>query len=234
MLSPKGWFGHLWGLSHHKRFQNSLRKTLNAMTPSGHAQKSTPKRAWQRMLSGRRLDLLDPAPLDIEVEDIAHGLSRVARWNGQTSGDWAYSVAEHSLLVERIALDFKADLAPKWRMAALLHDASEYVIGDLITPFKAVVGHDYKTLEGRLTTAVYLRFGLPGQLPQTTAKLIKRADRTAAYLEATQLAGFSETEASKIFSRPRRLPDLVLTPLSPGEAKQRFLKRFAELQGLLT
>jgi 5'-deoxynucleotidase YfbR-like HD superfamily hydrolase len=192
-------------------------------------QKDLPKRAWQRMLSGRRLDLLDPAPLDVEIDDIAHGLSRVARWNGQTSGDWAFSVAEHSLLVERLAASFKPDLAPRWRLAALLHDASEYVIGDLITPFKAVIGADYKALEHRLTTAVFLRFGLPGQLPETTARLIKRADRAAAYVEAVQLAGFSEDEANRLFTKPRDLPETVLTPLSPGEAKQRFLRRFSEI-----
>ena len=150
-------------------------------------------RAWQRMLSGRRLDLLDPSPLDVEIEDIAHGLSRVARWNGQTSGDWAFSVAQHCLLVERVAGRLAAKMPQRWRLAALLHDAPEYVIGDLISPFKAAVGLDYKALEQALLRAIHLRFGLPAELPATTTRLIKRADRPAAYLEATQLAGFSET-----------------------------------------
>lgn len=186
------------------------------------------------MLSGRRLDLLDPSPLDVEIEDIAQGLSRVARWNGQTTGDWAFSVAQHCLLVERLAGLFKADLVPKWRLAALLHDAPEYVVGDLITPFKAAVGTDYKALERRLLTAVHLRFGLPAELPATVGILIKRADRAAAYLEATQLAGFGEAEARKFFGRPRALESLPaaearLETWPPDEAKRLYLARFDQL-----
>ena len=179
------------------------------------------------MLSGRRLDLLDPSPLDVEIEDIAHGLARVARWNGQTSGEWAFSVADHSLLVEQ--LTGSLGLEGAWRLAALLHDAPEYVIGDLITPFKAVVGSDYKALENRLQAAVHIRFGLPGELPAKIAAKIKRADRQAAYLEATQIAGFAEAEAKRLFSPGRNVPVLRLTPLSPEAAKQRFLQRFSEL-----
>ena len=158
-------------------------------------------RAWQRMLSGRRLDLLDPTPLDIEIEDIAHGLAFVARWNGQTRGDWPYSVAEHSLLVEEI-YGRRGEVAPKWRLAALLHDAPEYVIGDLISPVKAAVGPGYGALDLRLTAAVHLRFGLPAALPVAIKKAIKAADRVSAWLEAVQIAGFSEREADKFFGRP--------------------------------
>jgi 5'-deoxynucleotidase YfbR-like HD superfamily hydrolase len=179
------------------------------------------------MLSGRRLDLLDPSPLDVEIEDIAHGLARVARWNGQTSGDWAYSVAEHSLLVEGLAAE--RGLAARWRLAALLHDAPEYVIGDLITPFKAVVGSDYKALENRLQAAVHIRFGLPGALPAKVMAEIKKADRLAAYLEATQLAGFAEAEAKRLFTPGRKIPARRLSPVSPEKAKRRFLDRFGEL-----
>lgn len=179
------------------------------------------------MLSGRRLDLLDPSPLDVEIDDIAHGLARVARWNGQTSGNWAYSVAEHSLLVEGLARE--RGLAARWQLAALLHDAPEYVIGDLITPFKAMVGSDYKALENRLQAAVHIRFGLPGELPAKVAAAIKKADRLAAYLEATQLAGFAEPEAKRLFSPGRKIPERHLAPVSPEEAKHRFLERFGEL-----
>ena len=186
-------------------------------------------RAWQRMLSGRRLDLLDPSPLDIEIEDIAHGLSRVARWNGQTSGEWSFSVAQHCLLVERLTGRLKPAAARSWRLSALLHDASEYVIGDLISPFKAAVGLDYKDFELRLLRAIRLRFGLPGEPPKAVAALVKRADRMAAYLEATQLAGFTETEAGRVFGRPRGLESLRLQPLPPAEAKARYLKRFTAL-----
>ena len=192
-------------------------------------------RAWQRMLSGRRLDLLDPSPLDIEIEDIAHGLARVARWNGQTSGAHTFSVAEHSLLVEAIVADLSPGLDRRFRLAALIHDAPEYVIGDLIGPFKAALSFDYKAFEAKLLAAIHLRFGLPAELPGEVATLIKRADRIAAYYEATGLAGFARDEARRFFGQPKglsagivkRLGQLAPLPAHDGEA--RFLKRFHEL-----
>ncbi|WP_417671901.1 YfbR-like 5'-deoxynucleotidase [Roseibium sp.] len=200
----------------------------------------TSSRAWQRMLSGRRLDLLDPSPLDVEISDIAHGLARVARWNGQTSGDHAFSVAEHSLIVEDIALSLKPDLPPHWRLAVLLHDAPEYVIGDMISPFKAVMGGAYKAVENRLQSAIHLRFGLPAEIPQTIKKLAKRADIICAYYEAIELAGFDEKEAAKIFGAPRGYkPDgetpkrLGLAPLPASEAQQAFLDRFNEIENAI-
>ena len=165
------------------------------------------KRAWQRMLSGRRLDLLDPTPMDIEIEDIAHGLAFVARWNGQTKGDWPYSVAEHSLLVEDIFARSNPGIAAKWRLAALLHDAPEYVIGDMISPVKAAVGPGYGALDERLAAAVHLRFGLPTVLPAPIKKAIKAADKVSAWLEAVRIAGFQEAEADKLFGRP--LPGMI-------------------------
>ncbi len=159
-------------------------------------------RAWQRMLSGRILDLLDPTPMDIEIEDIAHGLAFVARWNGQTRGDFAYSVAEHSLLVEEIFFRLNPDGLVKWRLAALLHDAPEYVIGDMISPVKSAVGPGYGVLDERLTAAVHLRFGLPSVIPTPVKKQIKQADKISAWLEATQIAGFTVAEANKFFGAP--------------------------------
>lgn len=159
-------------------------------------------RAWQRMLSGRRLDLLDPTPVDIEIEDIAHGLAFVARWNGQTYGDFAYSVAEHSLLVETIFGRIAPAAPPKWRLAALLHDAPEYVIGDMISPVKAAVGPGYTALDERLEAAVHIRFGLPAKVPAAVKKQIKKADRVSAWMEATQIAGFSVDEANRFFGKP--------------------------------
>lgn len=164
-------------------------------------------RAWQRMLSGRRLDLLDPTPFDIEVEDIAHGLAFVARWNGQTRGDYAYSVAEHSLLVEEIFGRLYPKAPIKWHLAALLHDAPEYVIGDMISPVKAAVGAEYGELDQRLTAAIHIRFGLPATCPATIKRQIKRADRISAWLEATQIAGFDAAEATKFFGRPA--PEII-------------------------
>ncbi|MCE8000839.1 MAG: HD family hydrolase [Rhodobiaceae bacterium] len=191
--------------------------------------KSKTPRAWQRMLSGRRLDLLDPSPFDVEIEDIAHGLARVARWNGQTIGDEPFSVAEHSVLVEEICHRLRPGWPAKWRLAALLHDAPEYVIGDMISPFKAALGYDYKSFEHRLESAIHLRFGLPADLPKTVESLIKRADRASAFLEATQLAGFSDEEAAAIFGRPRGLTPTKLKPLNPTAAQALFLKRFKSL-----
>ena len=192
-------------------------------------------RAWQRMLSGRRLDLLDPSPLDIEVEDIAHGLARVARWNGQTVGDHALSVAQHALIVEDIASERNPGWQDNWRLAALLHDAAEYVVGDLISPFKNAIGLDYKAFELRLLEAIHRRFGLPGTLPPEVAAEIKSADRIAAYFEATVLAGFADSEALEFFGSPDKLNSDKRSELSglealPARAAQRaFLDRFGKL-----
>lgn len=195
--------------------------------------KQTNERAWQRMLSGRRLDIISPSPMDIEIIDIAHGLARVARWNGQTIGDYGYSVAQHSIVVERLVQTNAPELDQKWRLACLLHDGPEYVIGDMITPFKAALGDSYKEIERRLEAAIYLRFGLPAELPLYVKKIIKRADRMAAWLEATQLAGFSVDEAKKLFPQPRGLPrSFKLKALSPEEAAQNFLRRFHILSGV--
>jgi 5'-deoxynucleotidase YfbR-like HD superfamily hydrolase len=182
------------------------------------------------MLSGRRLDLLNPSPLDIEIADIAHGLARLARWNGQTHGAHAFSVAQHCLLVERLVTDLRPGLATPIRLAALLHDAPEYVIGDLISPFKAAVGIDYKDFENKLLAAIHIRFGLPVSLGTEATLLIKQADRISAYHEATQLAGFGITEGRSFFGRPpSRLRRPALTALSAELAETQFLERFRRL-----
>lgn len=189
-------------------------------------------RAWQRMLSGRRLDLLDPSPLDVEVGDIAHGLARVARWNGQTAGPYIFSVAQHSLLVEAVAGHLEPTLTDPWRLAVLLHDAPEYVIGDMISPFKAAIGDAYKVVEARLLGAIHLHFGLPPEPAAALKRLIKRADRQAAYLEATRLAGFSREEALKFFGRPEPLPRAIADLVDPwpiAAAQERYLDRIAAL-----
>jgi len=186
-------------------------------------------RAWQRMLSGRRLDLLDPSPLDVEIEDIAHGLARVARWNGQTTGAHAFSVAQHSLVVEEVC----RKLAPDWdkprRLMALLHDAPEYVIGDMISPFKAALGLDYKAFEAKLEAAIHVRFGLPVHPPQVVKAVIKRADIICASFEAVQLAGFTDAEAKRFFGAPPRGMKLTLKPLPTAQVQEAFLKRFRAL-----
>lgn len=188
-------------------------------------------RAWQRMLSGRRLDLLDPTPVDIEIEDIAHGLAFVARWNGQTRGDFPYSVAEHSLLVEGLFSRANPGIAARWQLAALLHDAPEYVIGDMISPVKAAIGTGYGALDDRLAAAVHLRFGLPMHLPAAIKRQIKAADRISAWLEAVQIAGFTETEADQLFGRPDRvlLRGLEIALRPPAEVRAAFIARHAAL-----
>jgi 5'-deoxynucleotidase YfbR-like HD superfamily hydrolase len=191
-------------------------------------------RAWQRMLSGRRLDLLDPSPLDIEIEDIAHGLARVARWNGQTHGAHIFSVAQHTLLVEAVLRAASPRVDQRVRLATLLHDAPEYVIGDMISPFKAVIGGSYKTIEKRLLAAIHIRFGLPATLPDDLIARIKLADAGAAFLEATRLAGFQETEARRFFGKePKLSPETAaefLTPWPAQRAERRFLARFKALK----
>lgn len=191
----------------------------------------TPTRAWQRMLSGRRLDLLDPTPVDIEIEDIAHGLAFVARWNGQTHGDFAYSVAEHSLLVEALFTQMNPSASVKWQLAALLHDAPEYVIGDMISPVKAAVGPKYEALDQRLTAAIHIRFGLPAILPTAIKKQIKKADQISAWLEAIRIAGFTEDEANRFFGRPdpALTRGLQITLRPPKEVRDAFTQRHMTL-----
>ena len=196
------------------------------------AKAPAPPRAWQRMLSGRRLDLLDPSPLDVEIEDIAHGLARVARWNGQTHGPHSFSVAQHSLLVEAIASHLQPDWDDAWRLMTLLHDAPEYVIGDMISPFKTVMGDAYKEVENRLLAAIHQRFSLPAVPPAALKRKVKEADLIAAFFEATELAGFEREEALRFFGRPRARPRAVMAlvdPLSTEAAQTAFLARFATL-----
>jgi uncharacterized protein len=201
---------------------------VNALRPGG---RDATRRAWQRMLSGRRLDLLDPSPLDVEIEDIAHGLARVARWNGQTRGEHIFSVAQHTLLVAELARRRTGALDRRLGLSILLHDAPEYVIGDMISPFKAIIGGSYRAVEQRLLTAIHLRFGLPAKLPAEIIAIIKTADRGAAFLEATLLAGFGVTEARRFFGPRPALPAAAekdyLTPWPAEIAQRRYLEGFA-------
>ena len=188
------------------------------------------QRAWQRMLSGRKLDILSPSPFDIEIEDIALGLSRVTRWNGQTTGKYPYSVAQHSLLVEELFNIQYPDLDKKWNLAALLHDAPEYVIGDLITPFKYALNNSYRFVEDNLMKAIYLRFGLPALLPRHIESKIKKIDKSLAWFEAVDLAGYNEKEASKIIKKPNlNSKPQIIVALSANDVQKKFLKRFQEI-----
>ncbi len=190
---------------------------------------STPPRAWQRMLSGRRLDILNPSPFDVEIEDIAHGLARVARWNGQTFGPMPFNVAQHSVIVTDLCREMKPDWPLQWELAALLHDAPEYVIGDMISPFKAALGARYKDVEHGLQRAIHIRFGLPAELPAAVEKLIKKADRACAYFEATQIAGFDVAEAERLFPVPPGTTPITISPLSSEDAQAQYLDRFRAL-----
>jgi 5'-deoxynucleotidase YfbR-like HD superfamily hydrolase len=195
----------------------------------------TPHRAWQRMLSGRRLDILDPSPLDVELSDIAHGLARVSRWNGQTQGDYPFSVAQHSVLVLELFTASVADAEPQHLLTALLHDGPEYVMGDIISPFKSAMGGNYKSVEERLLSAIHLRFGLPALPAAALAKQIKKADREAAYYEAVNLAGFTPDEARRYFGEPQMGAfdlenfERLIRPWPTREAHDRFVEHFEAL-----
>lgn len=214
--------------------QNNIKQDNEVKQVSG--KQVLPRRAWQRMLSGRRLDLLNPQACDVEIEDIAHGLARVARWNGQTVGDHAYSVAEHSLLVTDILLRLKPEAPIAWQMAALLHDAPEYVIGDLISPFKAAIGMDYKVFELKILDAIHERFSIADFVNEEVEALVKQADGIAAFFEAVQLAGFEVAEARQFFAAPAlddprfQSYELKLEALTVCGAQADFLARFAKLQ----
>ena len=186
-------------------------------------------RSWQRMLSGRRLDLLNPSPLDIEIEDIARGISRVARWNGQTSGEYPLSVAQHSVIVAELLKSYNENIEIKWQLAALLHDAAEYIISDMITPLKSFLGEEYIQLEENIQSAINIRFSLPGEIPKKINKLIKNCDRQTAFIEAIQLAGFTLKEAKKTLKMPKLIPDYKIIPISANKAEKLFLKKFKEL-----
>ena len=206
-----------------------MRNALVVKGLHGRGGRDAAPRAWQRMLSGRRLDLLDPSPMDIEIGDIAHGLARVARWNGQTTGDHPFSVAQHSTVVEEIVAHLRPGIEARWRLAALLHDAAEYVIGDMISPFKTALGLDYRVFEQRLESAIHLRFGLPAHVPAPIRAVIKSADRACAFFEASQLAGFSHAEALHLFGAPPPDYRLSVHCLPPPEAEGRYLQRFEVL-----
>ena len=186
-------------------------------------------RSWQRMLSGRRLDLLNPSPLDIEIEDIARGISRVARWNGQTSGEYPLSVAQHSVIVAELLKSYNENIEIKWQLAALLHDAAEYIISDMITPLKLFLGDEYIQLEEKIQSAINIRFSLPGEIPKKIYKLIKNCDRQTAFIEAIQLAGFTLKDAKKTLKIPKFIPDYKIIPISANKAEKLFLKKFKEL-----
>ena len=186
-------------------------------------------RSWQRMLSGRRLDLLNPSPLDIEIEDIARGISRVARWNGQTSGEYPLSVAQHSVIVAELLKSYNENIEIKWQLAALLHDAAEYIISDMITPLKSFLGEEYIQLEEKIQSAINIRFSLPAEIPKKIYKLIKNCDRQTAFIEAIQLAGFTLNDAKKTLKIPKFIPDYKIIPISAKKAEKLFLKKFKEL-----
>lgn len=186
-------------------------------------------RAWQRMLSGRRLDLIDPSPLDIEIEDIAHGLARVARWNGQTIGDNAFSVAQHSIIVMQICKYLMPNMTAKELLMALLHDAPEFVIGDMISPFKNALGVDYRKFEDKLESAIHLRFALPAKTPAPLKKLIKKADRICAWFEATQIAGFTFEEANQFFIKPPEDLEINIIPMTAKIAQIEMINEFNQI-----
>jgi uncharacterized protein len=197
-------------------------------------------RAWVRLLSGKRLDLLNPTPFDWEDEDLALGLARTYRWGGHSAWPLPLSVAQHSLFVLQLrrqrfpdAKDARADLRE------LLHDADEGLLGfDSISPLKPFLGEAYHDLVARLQTAIGVRYGLPAWTAKEK-RIHKEADRIAAATEAVRVVGWTLDEVHRVL----RIPFEPLTqdplepvyggkafaPWPPQLAAERFL---AELQAL--
>ncbi len=204
------------------------------LPPRRPAQAKAAPRVWQRMLSGRRLDLLDPSPLDVEISDIAHGLARVARWNGQTRGDFAFSVAQHSLIVEQIvgcersrsALAHGGTAARRAGICRRRHDLAvqERHRRRLQGCGKAAAGGDPSALRPAGASAGRDRKGDQGRGP------------VSAYYEATLLAGFESHEAAKFFGEPggAACEPGEFVPRPAREMEAAFLARFAELDAELT
>jgi len=125
--------------------------------------------------TGRKVSIVAPRPDDLDIRDIAHGLSLLCRFTGQVKS--FYSVAQHSLLVA-------ANVPPEHARTALLHDASEAYLGDLSSPLKRSAGlAGYRELEAQLEAVIAERFGLAFPLPAD----VKRADQMALATEARDL-----------------------------------------------
>jgi hypothetical protein len=201
-------------------------------------------RAWVRMPSGKRLDLLSPTPFDWDDADLALGLARTYRWGGHSAWPLPLSVAQHSITVMllRRAAAFASTstpLAPIIELRELLHDAEEGLLGfDAVSPLKPFLGAGFRDLTRRLEQAIFIRYGLPAWTP-AEHKRHKRADRLAAASEAVHVAGWSEQEVRatlKIRAAVLQQDPLAARygcrpwePWAPTVAAERFL---AELDGL--
>lgn len=176
---------------------------------------------------------MKPAAREVDIEDIARGLSRLPRWNGQTKGSLAFSVAQHSLLVRFLFAELDPKAEKCWQLAALLHDGPEYALGDLIAPFKKVVGETYHQVEQSLQQAIHRRFSLPKVLPSSVAARVEKADRWSASLEAQVLTSFPKetiAQLSPLSSRPfPGAAHALLEPWPSHVAQGRFLQEFARL-----
>ncbi len=207
----------------------------------------TDPRAWVRMPSARRLDLLDPTPFDWDDSDLALGLARTYRWGGHSAWPRPLCVAQHSLSVMHLraadSLARGSTLTPLEALRELLHDAEEGLLGfDCIAPLKPFLGDGFKALSQRLEQAVFLRYGLP-RWNQRDYAAHKRADHLAAASEAVHVAGWSVDEVRRTLQI--RATPLTTDPLQaiyggvawePWEAPlacQRFLAELTRLQGMI-
>ncbi|HZX28156.1 MAG TPA: phosphohydrolase [Telluria sp.] len=197
-------------------------------------------RAWVRMPSGRRLDLLDPTPFDWDDEDLALGLARTFRWGGHSAWPQPLSVAQHSIAVLYLRRRLTPGPLPaKAELRELLHDAEEGLLGfDAISVIKPFLGEQFRALTQRLEHAVFVRYGLPAWTRAEHA-LHKRADRLAAASEAVHVAGWSAAEVRstlKITIEPLAEDPLVATyggtPWEPWPARDAAERFMAELEAL--
>lgn len=173
---------------------------------------------------GKYIDLLDPDPSVIEIEEIAHRLSNICRWLGGTK--YHYSVAQHSSII--------CDLVPKdIAMQALLHDATEAYMGDLVTPLK-VHFPDFAKMEDNLWAAIADKFGLPRELDPR----IRAADKRIGLTEKKYLLGpgpayhsdnhepYTNEEFEPVTGRSI---DQSMGRILPEVARDEFLQRFDDL-----
>lgn len=197
-------------------------------------------RAWIRLPSGGRLDLINPSPDAWQDSDLACRISRTYRWGGESKHAFPLSVAQHSLAV----LALREQLSPEpltalQKMAELQHDSEEAFIGfDPISPLKRAMGPEFEKICDRILAAIWERYRLPEWEPEDY-KLHKEADLISAASEAVHCVGWSEDEVRNVLGIKH--PILEIDPLAaiydctpwepwaPKVAAERFMDKLEDL-----
>ncbi len=174
---------------------------------------------FQQTFTGRRFYIEDPRPEDVFIVDIAHSLAMLCRYNGATLR--FYSVAEHSVWVSRL-------VSPKNAMWGLLHDAAEYVVGDMTRPLKKQPQlRGFATFESRVQRVVCERFGLPYDMPDE----VKAVDGKITDDERRDLMANMEVDPGIWGNVYDGFGINLCDPMGPQDAERAFLDRFHELGG---